>query len=108
MNHFNEPLNKLCTLVFDHESLEKDVWSAQWNTVSGSSMLSLLLLYFQDEGQLLKIQKMLEEKGDSTRGIKRQLFLLYCRNKDLENAERLVKVTYFIQPCLIKFHWLSN
>lgn len=61
-------------------------------------MLSSLVLCFQDEGQLLKIQKMLEEKGESTRGIKRQLLLLYCRNRDLEKAEQIMKVMYFIQP----------
>ncbi|XP_069704273.1 leucine-rich PPR motif-containing protein, mitochondrial [Periplaneta americana] len=44
-----------------------------------------------DEGQLLKIQKMLEEKGDSTKGVKKQLLLLYCRNKDLEKIEQIVK-----------------
>lgn len=44
-----------------------------------------------DEGQLLKIQKMLEEKGDSTKGVKKQLLQLYCRNKDLEKAEHILK-----------------
>lgn len=42
-----------------------------------------------DEGQLLKIQKVLEEKGDSARGIKKQLFILYCRNKDLQKVEQM-------------------
>jgi hypothetical protein len=47
---------------------------------------------------------MLEDRGDSLRGIKRQLLMLYCRNKDLEKAEQTVKVMYFIEPSLIKIH----
>jgi hypothetical protein len=46
---------------------------------------------------------MLEEKGDSTRGIKRQLLMLYCRNKDVEKAEPLVKVMNFIWQFSLKF-----
>jgi hypothetical protein len=57
----------------------------------------LLLLYFQDEEHLLRFKKVLEEKGDSTRGIKKQLFTLYCRNKDLEKVEQIMKVMYFLQ-----------
>ena len=71
-----------------------------WNTVCGRTFL----LCFQDEGQLLKIQKMLEEKGDSTRGIKKQLFILYCRNKDLQKVEQIKKVMCFIQPSYFRIH----
>jgi hypothetical protein len=66
--------------------------------------ITFLTLCFQDEEQLLKIKKMLEEKGDSTRGIKKQLFLLYCRNKDLEKVEQIVKVMYFLQLLLIEIY----
>lgn len=44
-----------------------------------------------DEVQMLKIQKSLEEKGESTQAIKKQLLLLYCRNRELEKAEQLIK-----------------
>lgn len=44
-----------------------------------------------DEEHLLKFKKVLEEKGDSARGIKKQLFMLYCRNKDLEKVEQIMK-----------------
>ncbi|XP_023722989.1 leucine-rich PPR motif-containing protein, mitochondrial isoform X2 [Cryptotermes secundus] len=44
-----------------------------------------------DEEHLLKTKKMLEERGEPTRGIKKQLFLLYCRNKDLEKVEQIMK-----------------
>jgi hypothetical protein len=53
---------------------------------------------------LLRIKKMLEEKGDSTRGIKKQLFMLYCRNKDLEKVEQIMKVIHFLQLLLIKIY----
>jgi hypothetical protein len=66
------------------------------------------LLCFQDEGQLLKIQKMLEEKGDSTRGIKKQLFILYCRNRDLQKVEQIKKVMCFIQPSYFRIHQGTN
>jgi hypothetical protein len=66
--------------------------------------ITLLMLCFQDEEHLLKIKKVIEEKGDSTRGIKKQLFMLYCRNKDLEKVEQIMKVMYFLQPLLIKIH----
>jgi hypothetical protein len=59
---------------------------------------------FQDEERLLKIKKVLEEKGDSTRGIKKQLFMLYCRNKDLEKVEEMIKVIYSLKLLLIKIH----
>jgi hypothetical protein len=62
------------------------------------------LCHFQDEEQLLKIKKMLEEKGDSTRGIKKQLFMLYCRSKDLEKVEQIMKVIHFLQLLLIKIY----
>jgi hypothetical protein len=62
------------------------------------------MLCFQDEEHLLKIKKVIEEKGDSTRGIKKQLFMLYCRNKDLEKVEQIVKVMYFLQLLLLKIH----
>jgi hypothetical protein len=62
------------------------------------------VLCFQDEEHLLKIKKVIEEKGDSARGIKKQLFMLYCRNKDLEKVEQIMKVMYFLQPLLIKIH----
>jgi hypothetical protein len=62
------------------------------------------LICFQDEGQLLKLQKMLEEKGDSARGIKKQLFILYCRNKDLQKVEQMKKVMYFVEPSYFKIH----
>jgi hypothetical protein len=66
------------------------------------------LLYFQDEGQLLKIQKTLEEKGDSTRGIKKQLFILYCRNRDLQKVEQVKKVMCFKQPSYCRVHQGTN
>jgi hypothetical protein len=66
--------------------------------------VTLLMLCFQDEEQLLKIKKVVEEKGDSARGIKKQLFMLHCRNKDLEKVEQIMKVMYFLQPLLIKIH----
>jgi hypothetical protein len=52
----------------------------------------IFFICFQDEGQLLKIQKMLEDKGDSTRGVKKQLFVLYCRTKDLQKVEQIKQV----------------
>jgi hypothetical protein len=66
------------------------------------------LICFQDEGQLLKIQKVLEEKGDSARGIKKQLFILYCRNKDLQKVEQMKEVMYFVQPSYFKIHQGKN
>lgn len=66
------------------------------------------LVCLQDEGQLLKIQKMLEEKGDSTRGIKKQLFITYCRNKDLQKLEQIKKVMGFIQPFYFRIHQGTN
>lgn len=66
--------------------------------------IALLIFCFQDEEHLLKTKKMLEERGEPTRGIKKQLFLLYCRNKDLEKVEQIMKVIYFLQLLLIKIH----
>jgi hypothetical protein len=51
---------------------------------------------------------MLEEKGDSTRGIKKQLYILYCRNKDLQKVEQIKKVMCFIQLSYFRIHQGTN
>ncbi|XP_067009709.2 leucine-rich PPR motif-containing protein, mitochondrial [Anabrus simplex] len=44
-----------------------------------------------DENVLKAQISALEAKGEAARGVKRQLLILYCRNRDMEKAESLMK-----------------
>lgn len=47
----------------------------------------------QDEATLMNAIGAVEAKGDSAAGLKRQLLLYYCHNKDLEKAIELKEVS---------------
>nr|CAD7395757.1 unnamed protein product [Timema poppensis] len=44
-----------------------------------------------DDSRLKTLIKSLEARGESSRGVKKQLLSLYIRNKDLENVEKVIQ-----------------